>query len=114
MLIDGKKFDLRIYVMVVSLGQATGEPMIAFVAEEGLVRLCTEEYETPSKDNISNVLSHLTNFSLNKRSDKFVNVADLDDQCFGASKRTLSFLYDKLAKDGVNVTSIKEQIHDVC
>ena len=45
LLIDDKKFDLRIYVLVTSIGstnQAT-----AFIADEGLVRLCTKNYEKP-------------------------------------------------------------------
>jgi len=45
LMIDGKKFDLRIYVMVTSLGGA--EPATAFIADEGLVRLCTRDYEKP-------------------------------------------------------------------
>ena len=43
LLIDGKKFDLRIYVMVTSLGGT--DPATAFIADEGLVRLCTKDYE---------------------------------------------------------------------
>lgn len=43
LLIDGKKFDLRIYVMVTSLGGP--DPATAFIADEGLVRLCTKDYE---------------------------------------------------------------------
>jgi hypothetical protein len=43
-LIDNKKFDLRIYVMVTGLGSEQG-PATAFIADEGLVRLCTVDYE---------------------------------------------------------------------
>lgn len=43
LLIDDKKFDLRIYVLVTSVA---GE-MNAFIADEGLVRLCTKNYEKP-------------------------------------------------------------------
>jgi hypothetical protein len=52
-LIDEKKFDLRIYVMVTSLGTAIGgnDPLTAFIADEGLVRFCTENYNKPTKDN---------------------------------------------------------------
>ena len=44
-----------------------------------MVRFCTEDYQKPSKDNMHKVLGHLTNFSLNKLSDKFVNTGDLED-----------------------------------
>jgi len=48
MLLGGKKFDLRVYVLVTDLGNKDGEPVISFVAEEALVRFCTEDYEKPS------------------------------------------------------------------
>jgi len=74
LLVENKKFDLRIYVLVTSV-----DPLIAFIADEAMVRFCTEEYQKPSKDNMHKVLGHLTNFSLNKLSDKFVNSHDIED-----------------------------------
>ena len=41
--------------------------MTGYVSKHGLARLCTEDYDTSSQ----NVFSHLTNYSLNKNSDKF-------------------------------------------
>ena len=38
----------------------------------GLARFCTEAYSRPTAKNCSHVMSHLTNYSLNKRSDAFV------------------------------------------
>lgn len=91
LLLDGKKFDLRIYVMVTQIGSYPDTQNIAFIAEEGLVRLCTENYEQPDQSNLHNLLSHLTNFSLNKLSDKFVNSEDLDGYNLEqSSKRPLS------------------------
>ena len=46
-LIDGLKFDLRIYVLL-----AGCDPMRIFVHKEGLCRLATEEYMSPTKDNL--------------------------------------------------------------
>lgn len=90
MLLGGKKFDLRVYVLVTDLGNTEGEPVISFVAEEALVRFCTEDYEKPSSANMHNLLSHLTNYSLNKNSDKFVEEADGEAEAEELSKRTLS------------------------
>jgi tubulin polyglutamylase TTLL4 len=63
-LIDGKKFDLRIYVLVTGV-----DPLRVYVYEEGLTRLSTSDYST--KD-IKNKFSHLTNYSINKKSETFV------------------------------------------
>ena len=49
------------------------DPLTAFIADEGLVRFCTENYEKPDKDNINVLLGHLTNYSLNKASDNYVH-----------------------------------------
>lgn len=66
MLINGKKFDLRLYVLISSL-----DPLIVYLHDEGLARFCTEQYEKPSKNNINNFYMHLTNYSLNKNSSNF-------------------------------------------
>lgn len=48
-LIDGFKFDLRIYALVTSC-----DPLRAFIYNNGLVRLGTEEYQEPHESNIVN------------------------------------------------------------
>ena len=60
LLVRGYKFDLRLYVVLTSL-----QPLKAFLLEEGLVRFCTEEYQQPEPENMSNRLMHLTNFRCN-------------------------------------------------
>ena len=43
MLIDGKKHDLRLYLMIKQAGK--NDDFVAFLCEEGLARFCVEEYE---------------------------------------------------------------------
>lgn len=79
LLVNQKKFDLRVYVLVLNLGSLENEqPMLAFISDEALVRFCTEDYKKPSGKNLHVLMSHLTNFTLNKLSDKFVNSENLD------------------------------------
>jgi len=58
-LIDGYKFDLRVYVALTSVN-----PLRLYVYDEGLVRFASERYDTTD---LKNVFSHLTNYSINKR-----------------------------------------------
>ena len=66
MLIENKKFDLRLYVMIKSF-----DPIEAYLANEGLARLCTENYKQPTTNNMKKMFMHLTNFSLNKNSENY-------------------------------------------
>jgi glutathione synthase/RimK-type ligase-like ATP-grasp enzyme len=59
LLIEGKKFDLRLYVVMFGV-----EPMYVYAYREGLVRLCTENYEPVTRENKRNAFMHLTNYSL--------------------------------------------------
>jgi hypothetical protein len=66
LLINGLKFDLRIYVLVTSFN-----PLRVYIYEEGLVRFATEPF-TLDPAQMSNRFIHLTNYSINKFSDKYV------------------------------------------
>lgn len=61
LLIDGRKFDLRLYVCVTSV-----EPLIAYLFEDGLGRFATHKYQKPSNSNKALKTVHLTNYSVNK------------------------------------------------
>ena len=65
LLIEEKKFDLRIYVLVASC-----KPLRIYLFKDGLVRLCTEEYVRPNESNLADKRMHLTNYSINKNSEK--------------------------------------------
>ena len=62
---------------------------MAFLNEEGLARFCTMDYEEPHKNNLDKNFMHLTNFSINRKSEDFVNTEELNEINTG-NKRTLS------------------------
>ena len=62
-LIDGRKFDLRLYCLLTSV-----DPLRVYLFEEGLVRFSTHKY---SMRNLRCRFAHLTNYSLNKKSRHF-------------------------------------------
>eukprot|EP00752_Nemacystus_decipiens_P001893 g1823.t1 len=93
LLIEGFKFDLRLYVLVTSV-----IPLRVYAFKDGLTRFCTEEYTRPSGDNLGKRCMHLTNYAVNKGSEKFVanDRADRDDL---GSKRSLRWLLGWIASE---------------
>jgi hypothetical protein len=67
LLINNHKFDLRIYVVVTSF-----EPLRIYVYREGLARFASEPYQPPDATTKSSKFAHLTNYSINKKNDKFI------------------------------------------
>ena len=65
-LINNKKYDLRVYVLISSL-----HPLKIYIYKEGLVRFATEDY---TKGDYDNVFIHLTNYSINKQNITRYNV----------------------------------------
>ena len=80
----------------------------------GLCRFATSDYVVPdaSARSIKNKYMHLTNYSINKRSEEFVwnTDADADDE---GSKWSLSALWRYLAEQGVDVAVVRERIRDI-
>lgn len=62
-LIDGRKFDLRIYVLVSGV-----DPLRVYIHDEGLTRISTAKY---TLKNLTNNFAHLTNYSINKNAPNF-------------------------------------------
>lgn len=65
MLLNGVKFDLRLYVAVTSF-----LPLKIYIHREGLVRLASEPY---CSSGYSDRFAHLTNYSVNKLNPKQIN-----------------------------------------
>jgi len=58
-LIDGLKFDLRVYILIYGI-----DPLRVFENKEGLARFATEAYVGPQKNNLDNLFMHLTNYAI--------------------------------------------------
>lgn len=65
LLIGGKKFDLRLYVLVTSF-----RPLKAYLFKQGFCRFCTVKYDT-SMTELDNMYVHLTNVSVQKHGVSF-------------------------------------------
>ncbi|GFR98527.1 tubulin polyglutamylase TTLL13 [Elysia marginata] len=101
-LIDGFKFDLRIYTLVTSC-----DPLRIFVFKDGLGRFATNKYSEPTHNNTDNVYMHLTNYAINKHSSDFVR----DDEA--GSKRRISTINRYLQEKGYDVDKLWADIDDV-
>ncbi|KAG6609648.1 Tubulin polyglutamylase [Phytophthora cinnamomi] len=110
LLIDGKKFDLRIYVLVTSCS-----PLRVYIFKDGLVRMCTADYVTPSADNLEQRFMHLTNYAVNKHSNNFeVNKGNGTEGT--GSKRSLKWFFGWLKEvfPAERIDTLWEQIGDIC
>ena len=103
-LIDGYKFDLRLYVLITSVA-----PLRLYFHNEGMARFCTEKYVTPTSANLGKVFGHLTNYSLNKKNDHFEKNSDANDTTHG-SKRSYSFILDTIKKAGHDTGALQKKI----
>jgi len=104
LLVNNLKFDLRVYVLVSSY-----DPLRIYVYNEGLARFASEEY-TPIGSK-RNRFMHLTNYSVNKRSEKFVQNQDYRQDNIG-HKWSLSALFAQLERDGIDTDFVWMQIYD--
>ncbi|XP_046559027.1 LOW QUALITY PROTEIN: tubulin polyglutamylase ttll6-like [Haliotis rubra] len=101
-LIDGFKFDFRIYTLITSC-----DPLRIFVFKDGLARFATKKYVEPSAGNTDNVYMHLTNYAINKHSTDFVR----DDEA--GSKRLISTINRYMREKGYDVDKMWNDIDDV-
>ena len=107
LLINGFKFDMRIYVVLTSI-----DPLRLYVYEEGLVRLATCKYSAPMMNNKKNKFIHLTNYSINKHNSNFVPNEDPFVEDFG-SKWSISALNDHLKSNKINTEPLWAKIDEI-
>ncbi|XP_061152895.1 tubulin polyglutamylase TTLL7 isoform X2 [Syngnathus typhle] len=93
-LMEGYKFDLRIYILVTSC-----DPLRIFLYNDGLVRMGTEKYHAPSEANLSQLYMHLTNYSVNKHNENF----ERDETVDKGSKRSISWFTEFLRSNDYDV-----------
>jgi len=110
LLLNGYKFDLRIYVLVTSFS-----PLEAFVFREGFARLSSQKFSI-GKGSIANKWVHLTNSSIQKNAK---DTMPADNPCKtsgenGGSKISLTYLWKALAEQGVETTDLWGRVCDLC
>ncbi|KAI4497308.1 hypothetical protein M0802_007555 [Mischocyttarus mexicanus] len=101
-LIDGYKFDLRIYTLITSC-----DPLRIYVYNDGLARFATSRYKEPSGHNTSNVFMHLTNYAVNKHSRMYI----VDEEI--GSKRKISTLLKWLKVKNIDVDDLWNKIDEI-
>eukprot|EP00930_Biecheleria_cincta_P006643 TRINITY_DN107693_c0_g1_i1.p1 TRINITY_DN107693_c0_g1~~TRINITY_DN107693_c0_g1_i1.p1 ORF type:complete len:1011 (-),score=173.95 TRINITY_DN107693_c0_g1_i1:50-3082(-) len=106
LLIQGLKFDLRIYVLVTSF-----DPLRAFIYREGLTRFASKQYSTDD-EHLSDVFRHLTNYSINKSAQNFQENQRVQADNYG-HKWSLSALNRHLKCVGVDVDVMWTGIMDL-
>mmetsp|Transcript_74470 Transcript_74470/g.131617 ORF Transcript_74470/g.131617 Transcript_74470/m.131617 type:complete len:672 (-) Transcript_74470:497-2512(-) len=105
MLIEGRKFDLRCYVLLLSV-----TPLRILFFRDGLVRICAEDYTPPTDENITIACKHITNYAVNKKSDKFVFNQNAEEGDTG-SKRDFRFLNRWFQQQGYDPAHIWDGVH---
>lgn len=112
LLINGFKFDLRIYALVTSF-----DPLKVYLFKEGLARFATKKY-TNNPSATEKQFIHLTNYSVNKHNDDYVkntgatkSADEAEDE--NASKWNLAQLARYFEKIGINFKAVMHRIKDV-
>ena len=99
------------------------DPLRVYIHDEGLVRICTHKYSTKypynriltnisRKSTLKDRFKHLTNFSINKKSEKFVCNIDANDDQYG-NKWSLKALRAKYKELGIDAEAVFKRIKDI-
>ena len=104
-LINGKKYDLRIYVLVTGL-----KPLKIYINKEGLARISAEKFSLNEED-FNNRFVHLTNTGVNKNSKEYVYAEDFNSE--NANKLSLHTYQKYISKEKANYDLIWKKIKDI-
>ncbi|KAM4722221.1 tubulin polyglutamylase TTLL7 [Rhinophrynus dorsalis] len=103
-LMEGYKFDLRVYILVTSC-----DPLRIFLYHDGLVRMGTEKYHSPSESNVNQLYMHLTNYSVNKHNENF----ERDETENRGSKRSIRWFTEFLRTNDYDVVKFWNDISEL-
>jgi len=84
-LINGLKFDLRLYVLMTSI-----DPIKLYIYEDGIVNFCSVKY-TNEESSLGNKFIHFTNYSINKTNSDYLSNSSPGD--YTGHKWTLATLW---------------------
>ncbi|XP_046751380.1 tubulin monoglutamylase TTLL4-like [Diprion similis] len=104
-LIDGAKFDLRLYVLVTSF-----DPLRAYLYSDGLVRIATTKYDQDAKHH-KNRFMHLTNTSVNKYSKAYQLSPNVNTAT--GHLWSLKSLWSLLERESVDVPKLWAEMKDI-
>eukprot|EP01062_Namystynia_karyoxenos_P001234 TRINITY_DN10421_c0_g2_i2.p1 TRINITY_DN10421_c0_g2~~TRINITY_DN10421_c0_g2_i2.p1 ORF type:complete len:1013 (+),score=297.14 TRINITY_DN10421_c0_g2_i2:79-3039(+) len=107
LLIDGLKFDLRLYVLVLGV-----DPMHLYLSRDGLARFATNKYRPVDAASIGDAFMHLTNYSLNKDSINFVPNTDAEVSDCG-SKRSVDSVMERIQEMGHDTGALWAEIKNL-
>jgi len=106
-LIEGLKYDLRVYVLVTSYN-----PLIIYIYNDGLARFATEKY-TLDEEQFENRFVHLTNYSINKKNEVFIQNKTKTSTNLRASKWSLKTLEKVFEDHNKDFQTIKKRMRDL-
>jgi len=84
---------MRLYVMLKGIRDVE-----IYLCKEGMARFCTQDYQKPDYQNLKELYAHLTNFTLNKDNENYLNKEDFMDEDSG-TKRLVSNVFKTLEKE---------------
>ncbi|KAK2949489.1 putative Replication protein A 70 kDa DNA-binding subunit [Blattamonas nauphoetae] len=107
-LINGLKYDLRLYVLV-----ASSNPLRMYLHKKGIIRFATVPFEKPTDDNMDNTFMHLTNYAVNKNNTSYVQ-AHGDNAASGSKWSHQHYRKYLREEEGVDDEELWKKIEAVC
>ena len=111
LLLQGYKFDLRLYILVTSFS-----PLEAFIYKEGFARFGSRKF-TSHADSINDLQIHLTNSSIQNSYIHDINAnhpAQAAGKDGGGNKVLVTWLWSRLRDQGIDVDELWKDIKELC